>query len=113
MAADGACSRYSSLGLLHCGCWVVPLGVSFALLWRGCNSPGGGPPGVPVFWWAFGCLWLRSPQCLSRAHGGRSVAPFTRYCIFLMEKLFIHKLAHTYTHRCLDSGVNRYTDVIF
>ncbi|MED6244206.1 hypothetical protein ATANTOWER_031330 [Ataeniobius toweri] len=28
-------------------------------------EPGGGPPGVPVLWGAFGCLWLRSPPCLS------------------------------------------------
>ncbi|MED6243891.1 hypothetical protein ATANTOWER_029376 [Ataeniobius toweri] len=26
---------------------------------------------------------------------------------------YIHKCAHTYTHRCLDSGVNRYTDVLY
>ncbi|MEQ2311871.1 hypothetical protein AMECASPLE_025070 [Ameca splendens] len=30
-----------------------------------------------------------------------------------MERPYIHKLAHTYTHRCLDSGVHRYTDVLY
>ncbi|MED6256596.1 hypothetical protein ATANTOWER_030060 [Ataeniobius toweri] len=28
-----------------------------------------------------------------------------------MEKPCIHKRAHTQTHRCLDSGVNRYTNL--
>ncbi|MEQ2295116.1 hypothetical protein AMECASPLE_010858 [Ameca splendens] len=31
-----ACRR-SSLGVLHCGCWVAPLGLSSALLWGGCG----------------------------------------------------------------------------
>ncbi|MED6287490.1 hypothetical protein CHARACLAT_016914 [Characodon lateralis] len=75
-------------------------------------SPGGGPSRVPVLWGAFGCLWFRSSPCLSWVQGGRSVALHTRCCIFLMEKPYIDKHAHTYTHRCLDSGVNRYTDVI-
>ncbi|MED6260645.1 hypothetical protein ATANTOWER_025146 [Ataeniobius toweri] len=47
--------RCSSLGLLHCGCWVVPLGLSPALLWGGCSSPGVGSPGVPVL---CGGLWM-------------------------------------------------------
>ncbi|MEQ2221590.1 hypothetical protein ILYODFUR_017388 [Ilyodon furcidens] len=32
--------RCSSVGLLHCGCWVVPLELSFALLCGGRSSPG-------------------------------------------------------------------------
>ncbi|MEQ2225066.1 hypothetical protein ILYODFUR_013645 [Ilyodon furcidens] len=40
----------SSLVLLHCDCWVVPLGLSSAILWGSCGSPGGGPSWVPVFW---------------------------------------------------------------
>ncbi|MEQ2248766.1 hypothetical protein ILYODFUR_022428 [Ilyodon furcidens] len=35
------------------------------------------------------------PLCLSWVQGGRFVAP------------------HTYSHRCLDSVVNRYTDVLY
>ncbi|MEQ2238838.1 hypothetical protein ILYODFUR_037426 [Ilyodon furcidens] len=38
-------------------------------------------PGVPVLWGAFGCQWLRSPPCVSRVQGGRSVSPHTGYCI--------------------------------
>ncbi|MED6262406.1 hypothetical protein ATANTOWER_019023 [Ataeniobius toweri] len=49
----------------------------------GCSSPGSGSPGVPVLWGSFGCLWLRSPPYLSRVQVARSVAPHTRYCIFL------------------------------
>ncbi|MEQ2232598.1 hypothetical protein ILYODFUR_013115 [Ilyodon furcidens] len=40
----------NSLELLHRSCWVVPLGLSSALLWGGYSSPSGGPPGVPVLW---------------------------------------------------------------
>ncbi|MEQ2238543.1 hypothetical protein ILYODFUR_034110 [Ilyodon furcidens] len=29
-----------------------------------------------------------------------------------MEKPYLQERAHTYTHRCLDSGLNRYTDVL-
>ncbi|MED6234095.1 hypothetical protein ATANTOWER_022212, partial [Ataeniobius toweri] len=57
--------RCSSLGLLHCGCWVVPLGLSPALLWGGCGSPDNGSPG------AFRYLWLGSPPYLSQVQGGR------------------------------------------
>ncbi|MEQ2227368.1 hypothetical protein ILYODFUR_037008 [Ilyodon furcidens] len=45
--------RSSSLGLLCCGCWVVPLGLSSALLLGGCGSPSNGSPWVPVLWDAF------------------------------------------------------------
>ncbi|MED6281216.1 hypothetical protein CHARACLAT_018980 [Characodon lateralis] len=74
--------RCSSLGLLHCGCWVVSLAFSPAPSWGGSGSPGSGSPGVPVLWGAFGCLWLGFPPYLSQVLGGRSVAPHTYYCIF-------------------------------
>ncbi|MEQ2157428.1 hypothetical protein GOODEAATRI_001800 [Goodea atripinnis] len=31
----------------------------------------------------------------------------------LMKKPYIHKRGHTYTHRCLDSSVYRYTDILY
>ncbi|MED6276092.1 hypothetical protein CHARACLAT_033547 [Characodon lateralis] len=61
--------------LLHCGCWVVPVGLSSALLWG-------------------------SQVCCS-SH---------MLLHIFMENPYIHKRAHT--HRCLDSGVNKYTDVL-
>ncbi|MEQ2241525.1 hypothetical protein ILYODFUR_026280 [Ilyodon furcidens] len=79
--------RCSCLGLLHLGCWVVPLAPSPDLLWGGCGSPGGGSPGVPVLWGTFGCLWLGSPPYPSQVQDGRSVAPHTQYCIFLWRNL--------------------------
>ncbi|MEQ2178020.1 hypothetical protein GOODEAATRI_009681 [Goodea atripinnis] len=91
--------RCGSLGLLHCRCWVVPLGLSTALLWGGCGSPGGGSPGVPVLWGAFGCLWLGSPLCPPREHGaGRWVLklPIAYFC---GETLYTNRV-HTHTHRC-------------
>ncbi|MEQ2233373.1 hypothetical protein ILYODFUR_021072 [Ilyodon furcidens] len=59
----------SSLRLLHCGCWVVPLGFSPAPLLGDYSTPFGGSPGVLVLWGAFGCLWLRSPLYLSLVQG--------------------------------------------
>ncbi|MED6277510.1 hypothetical protein CHARACLAT_014220 [Characodon lateralis] len=74
--------RCSSLGLLHCNCWVVPLGLSPAFLWGDCGSPGDGSPWVPVL-----CLWLRYPPYLSQVQAGRFVARYTRYCIFFQRNL--------------------------
>ncbi|MEQ2257565.1 hypothetical protein ILYODFUR_036014 [Ilyodon furcidens] len=61
--------RCSSLGLLHCGCWVVPLGPSSALLWWEVAVISGGSLDV----------------CGSDLQGGRSVDPHTCYCIFLWK----------------------------
>ncbi|KAK5617599.1 hypothetical protein CRENBAI_003144 [Crenichthys baileyi] len=40
--------RCSSPGLLHCRCWVVPLGFPPAPFWGGHGSPCGGSSGAPV-----------------------------------------------------------------
>ncbi|MEQ2173060.1 hypothetical protein GOODEAATRI_027771 [Goodea atripinnis] len=69
----------SSLGLLHCDCWVVPLGLSSAALWGGCGSPRGGPPFGP---------------------GGQVCGSSHSLWHIFMEKPYKHKRAHTYTHRC-------------
>ncbi|MEQ2196219.1 hypothetical protein XENOCAPTIV_026978 [Xenoophorus captivus] len=93
-------------GLQHLG-WgwlcVVPLLLSCALPWSGRGSLGGGPPGLPM-------LWRVAQICVSVSNPGvRSVAPHTRHCIFIWRNLI-----YTYLqHRCLDSGVNRYTDVLY
>ncbi|MEQ2256796.1 hypothetical protein ILYODFUR_027792 [Ilyodon furcidens] len=73
-------SRCLGLGTLV---WVGSLLVAACRGCWGCGSPGGGPPGVPVIWVAFGCLGVRSP----RVQGGKSVAPHARYCIFLWRNL--------------------------
>ncbi|MEQ2288205.1 hypothetical protein AMECASPLE_020376 [Ameca splendens] len=46
--------RCSSLGLLRCGCWVVPLGLSSALLWGGLRYSRRWSSRVPVLSEAFG-----------------------------------------------------------
>ncbi|MEQ2230304.1 hypothetical protein ILYODFUR_027850 [Ilyodon furcidens] len=81
----------SSLGLQPCGCWVVPLGLC-------CCS--GGPLDVSQI----SSVSVSGP-------GGRSVSHSLLH--IFMEKPYIHNCTDTYTHRCLDSGINRYTDVIY
>ncbi|MED6290834.1 hypothetical protein CHARACLAT_017489 [Characodon lateralis] len=103
---SGIDSWQRDLGLLHCGCWVVPLRLSSVLLWGGDSSPSNGPHGVPVLWGAFGCLLLRCPLCLSQVCGSSHLLLH----IFIEEPYILKR---TYTHRCLDSGVNRYTDVLY
>ncbi|MEQ2256323.1 hypothetical protein ILYODFUR_023088 [Ilyodon furcidens] len=81
----------SSLGLLHCGCWVVPLGLSPALFWGGCGSS----PGVPVLWGAFGCLWLRSPPYLSQVKGAGLQLLTLTIVYFYEETLYTQVLSHS------------------
>ncbi|MEQ2223113.1 hypothetical protein ILYODFUR_033461 [Ilyodon furcidens] len=76
-----------------------------------CGSPGGGPPGIPVLWGAFGCLWLRSPLCLSWVQGGQVCGSSHSLLQIILEKPYKHKRSHTYIHRCSYSCVNRNTDI--
>ncbi|MEQ2255501.1 hypothetical protein ILYODFUR_014517 [Ilyodon furcidens] len=85
----------SSLGLLHCGYWVVAQGLSFALLWGGCGSPGGGPAGVPMLWGALGCLWLRISSVSVSGPGGQVCGSSYSLLHIFIEKPYIHKRAHT------------------
>ncbi|MEQ2234725.1 hypothetical protein ILYODFUR_034398 [Ilyodon furcidens] len=52
--------------------------------------------------------WLRS-LCLSRMQGVGLWLLTLAIAYFYGETLY----THTYTRRCLDSGVNRYTDVLY
>ncbi|MED6242201.1 hypothetical protein ATANTOWER_001527 [Ataeniobius toweri] len=63
------------LGLGSC----CPSGVLVPGVWL----LGVGPPGVPVLWGAFGCLWLRFPLCVSRVRGGR-----LNPCSWLMRQIY-------------------------
>ncbi|MEQ2293016.1 hypothetical protein AMECASPLE_028896 [Ameca splendens] len=57
----------SSLGLLHCGCWVVPLRLSSALLllWEGCGSPVGGSLGFPCSGGPLGVMFVAQISSVS------------------------------------------------
>ncbi|MEQ2302504.1 hypothetical protein AMECASPLE_007429 [Ameca splendens] len=93
--------RCSSLRLLHCGCWVVPLGFSPAPLWGGYSSPGGGSPEVPVLW---GPLDVCGLDLLRICPGSRRRVCGSSHSLLhiFMEKPCMYKRAHTQTHRCLD-----------
>ncbi|MEQ2219950.1 hypothetical protein ILYODFUR_000374 [Ilyodon furcidens] len=102
--------RCSSLGLLHCGCWVVPLGLSPALLcWE---SPGDGYPGAPVLW---GLLDVYGSDLLRTCPRSRGAGPWllTLNIAYFYRETCIHKCAYTQIPRCLDSGVNRYINVLY
>ncbi|MED6246888.1 hypothetical protein ATANTOWER_025578 [Ataeniobius toweri] len=74
--------RCGSLGLLHCRCWVVPLGLSTALLWRPLDVCGSD-------------LLSVRPGTMGQACG----SSHSLLHIFV-EKPCIQERVHTHTHRC-------------
>ncbi|MEQ2254018.1 hypothetical protein ILYODFUR_038588 [Ilyodon furcidens] len=80
-------------------CWVVPLGLSTALLWGGGGSPGGGSSGVPELW---GPLDVCGSDLLSVRPGtmGQVCGSSHSLLHIFVEKPCIQKRVHTYTHRC-------------
>ncbi|MED6252826.1 hypothetical protein ATANTOWER_017651 [Ataeniobius toweri] len=51
--------------------------------------------------------------CICPGSRGRVCGSLHSLLHIFMEKPCMHKRAHTQTHRCLDSGVNRYTNVLY
>ncbi|MEQ2227828.1 hypothetical protein ILYODFUR_002383 [Ilyodon furcidens] len=59
----------------------------------------------------FGGLWMSVARISSVSGPGGRVCGFSHSLLHIfMEKPYMHMRAHTQTHRCLDSGVNRYTN---
>ncbi|MEQ2229829.1 hypothetical protein ILYODFUR_022872 [Ilyodon furcidens] len=90
-----------------------PLGFSPAVLWGVAVVPAVVLLGFLSYGGAFGCLWLGSSRYLSRVQGGQVCGSSHSLLHIFMEKPCIHKRAYIQTHRCLDSGVNRYTNVLY
>ncbi|MEQ2223082.1 hypothetical protein ILYODFUR_033161 [Ilyodon furcidens] len=61
----------------------------------------------------FRCLWLGSPQVSVPGPGGQVCGSSHSLLHIFMEKPYIHKHTHTQSHKCLDSGVNRYTNFLY
>ncbi|MED6246887.1 hypothetical protein ATANTOWER_025573 [Ataeniobius toweri] len=93
--------------------------------WRACRLVTAAPWGfcsVAAGWFPWGSPLVFSGWGLSVAHisslsvlgPGWLVCGSSHLLLHIfMEKPCIHKRAHTQTHSCLDSGVNRYTDVLY
>ncbi|MEQ2284880.1 hypothetical protein AMECASPLE_026114 [Ameca splendens] len=79
-----------SLELLHCGRWVVALGLSSALLWGGCGSPDGGPPGVRVLW----DICASDLRCVCLGTGGQVCGSSLTIAYFYGETLYIQACSH-------------------
>ncbi|MED6235218.1 hypothetical protein ATANTOWER_020111 [Ataeniobius toweri] len=65
---------------------------------------------------ALGGLWMSVARiCFVSVSGpGGQVCGSSHSLLHIfMEKPCMHKRAHTQTHRCLDLGVNRYTNVLY
>ncbi|MEQ2284661.1 hypothetical protein AMECASPLE_023813 [Ameca splendens] len=95
--------------------WTLPCS---SLGGGGCGSPGGGSPGVPVpldvyrgLWIVYRGFWMSMARISSvsvSGPGGQVCGSSHSLLHICMEKPCIHKHAHSQTHRCLDSGVNKY-----
>ncbi|MEQ2282002.1 hypothetical protein AMECASPLE_036048 [Ameca splendens] len=101
---------FSSLGLLHCGCWVVPLGLSPALLW-----------GVAVVLVPLGFLCFGGPLDVYGSDLFR-ICPGSRgaglWLLTLTIAYFYGKTLYTQARshsdpQVLNSGVNKYTNFLY